>query len=57
VYVTQVQNYDGNWTVANNQVVFTPSVNFLGGFTGISYQLTDGLGHTDNNGYVSLNFP
>ena len=41
---------EGNWTVNNNQVTFTPSTDFTGGSVYIDYQLTDGLGHSDTAG-------
>ena len=56
-YNTSVSRYEGTWTVdVNNQVVFTPSINFLGGTVYTNYQLSDASGHTHTAG-INIEFP
>jgi len=40
---------DGTTTIVNNQIIFTPKENFLGGLVYIWYQLSDMSGHVDES--------
>jgi len=55
-YVTHVERSEGNWSVVNNEVIFTPNTNFGGGLVNITYQLSDDLGHSDITN-SSIDFP
>jgi hypothetical protein len=54
-YLTTVETFDGNWTVVAGQVIFTPSVNFSGGWVNMTYQLSDASGHTQTT-WISIEF-
>jgi hypothetical protein len=55
-YVTSIENNDGNWTVIDNQIIFTPSSNCGGGRLYRSYQLSDQYGHKDISS-IEIQFP
>ena len=55
-FVTFIETNDGNWSIVNNKVLFTPSASFNGGWTSIWYQLSDQSGHTDTE-YIGIEFP
>jgi len=55
-FVTHVEGNEGNWTVVNNQVIFTPNANFTRGYTQIGYQLSDESGHI-SMATIEVNYP
>ena len=55
-YHNAVITSEGNWTVVDNTVVFTPNANFGGGYVSASYQITDENGHSSSS-WINIEFP
>jgi hypothetical protein len=55
-YVSDIETDEGNWSIADNTVVFTPNNTFNGGNVRATYQLSDESNHSDING-IYIKFP